>query len=188
MKKFLAAALLSTVVATPVFAADSGAYVGVAVGGSKTDNPYPGNITTKDSDTVGSILVGYQFDKNWGVEVFYSGTGKLETTCGAGCTASVKGDAVGINAVGTMPLSDRFSLYAKLGYASTKTNISSTAPVTVTGDRHGAATGGLGGLYNVNKDVGIRLGWDTYEAASHVAGVQYKPKADVWSMGVVFKL
>jgi len=186
MKRLLAVALLSTVVATPVFAAESGAYIGVTVGSSKTDNPYPGNTVTKDTDTVGSILAGYQYNKNLGVEVFYAGVGKLEANCGAGCSASIKGDAVGINVVGTAPISDMFALYAKLGYASTKTDVSVTG-VAGTGNRHSALTGGVGGQYNVTKDVGIRLGWDGYEESATIAGVENKPRSNVWSMGAVFR-
>lgn len=187
MKKFLAVALLSTVAAAPVFAAESGAYAGITVGRSKADNPFARTTATKDTDTVGGILVGYQYTKNWGVEVFYTGVGKLEVTDPTtGGTLSGKGDALGINVVGTAPISDVFSLYAKLGYASIKTNISTTDP-TIIGERRGSVTGGLGAQYNVSKDVGIRLGWDTYELAVKQGTAQAKPKTNVWSMGVMFK-
>ncbi len=188
MKKFIAAALLSTVVATPVFAADSGGYAGVTLGRSKTDNPVAGTITTKDTDTVGGILLGYQFTKNWGAEVFYTSAGKLDYTDPGVGTVSGKANALGINAVGTAPISDAFSLYAKLGYASTKVDVSSNpADPTVVGERRGSVTGGVGALYNVSKDVGIRLGWDTYELAIKCGGVLDKGKSNVWSMGAVFK-
>ena len=187
MKKILVAALLSTVVTAPL-AADSGGYVGVTVGRSKTDNPYPATTTTKDNETVGGIFAGYQFDKNWGAEVFYANVGKLDGTCGAGCTFTTKGDAVGFNLVGTAPLSDTFALYAKLGFASTKTDTQKTpAAATFTGDRRSAVTGGVGAQYNINKNVGIRAGWDGYEQATHSAGTEYKPRPSVWSMGAVFK-
>ena len=189
MKKILVAALLSTVVTAPL-AADSGGYVGVTVGRSKTDNPYPLTTTTKDNETVGGIFAGYQFDKNWGAEVFYANVGKLDGTCLPTCTAfTTKGDAVGINLVGTVPISDTFSLYAKLGVASTKTDTSaaSNVPIAFTGDRRSAVTGGVGAQYNINKNVGIRLGWDGYEQATHLAGTEYKPRPSIWSMGAVFK-
>lgn len=190
MKKILVAALLSTVVTAPL-AADSGGYVGVTVGRSKTDNPYPTTRTTKDNETVGGIFAGYQYDKNWGAEVFYANVGKLDGTCAstACSTFTTKGDAVGINLVGTVPISDAFSLYAKIGVASTKTDtqIASAVPSTFTGDRRSAVTGGVGAQYNINKNVGIRAGWDGYEQATHRNGLEYKPRPSVWSMGAVFK-
>ncbi|MBI5659651.1 MAG: porin family protein [Nitrosomonadales bacterium] len=155
MKKILAVALLSTVAVTPAFAADSGGYIGVTVGRAKMDNPYAGTVT-KDNETVGGILAGYQYNKNLGVEVFYTSVGKLEVT-----GKSAKGDAIGLNVVGIAPLSDAFSLYAKLGYANTKADASGAA--TFTGERRSSVTGGVGAQYNMSKEISFRFGWDGYE-------------------------
>ncbi len=189
MKKIIAVLLLSTAVAAPAFAADDGFYAGVTLGRSNTDNPIIGTTTTKDTDTVAGILGGYQYTKNWGVEAFYTGAGKLEIACGAGCSGSGKADAWGIVGVGTLPLSDAFSLYGKLGYASTKTSASS-APAGLAGATRKAATYGLGGVYNATPAIGIRFGWDRYAAATlggNVAGVKDNLDSDVYSLGAVFK-
>lgn len=185
MKKLLATALLSTVVATPVFAADSGyGYAGITVGRAKTKNPYLGTVT-KDTDTAApSLLGGYQFTKNWGAEAFlFTGAGKMEITSPVGVRSSINGAAFGVNGVGTIPINDNFSVYAKLGYAFIKTEVNpGTAAV---GDKRNTITGGLGGQYNVNKEVGIRLGWDRYELSTN--GGQQKPETDVWSVGGIMK-
>jgi len=182
VKKILAAALLSTVVATPVFAADSGGYnyIGVSVGHTKTENPYTGLGTmTKDTDTAaGSLFGGYQFTKNWGLELFYTSAGKLEFSTGS----NISGTAYGFRAVGTLPINDAFSVYGKFGYADVKTDCNSCA---VTGDKHNTVTGGLGGQYNVNKEVGITLGWDQYELST--GGGAAKPKTNIVSIGALYK-
>lgn len=189
MKKIAIAALLSAVVAAPAFAADNGFYVGVDLGRSKTSNPYPAAAMTKSSDTVFGILGGYQFTKNWGAEVFYTGVGKFAATAGAQ-SGTGKADAYGIVGVGTLPLSDAFSLYGKLGFASTKTTASSAPRVGLSGTTRSAATFGLGAIYNVTPAVGIRLGWDRYAAATlngNLVGGKDNFNADVYSLGATYK-
>ena len=189
MKKIItglcvAATLVS--VSSITLAGDSGFYAGVTVGQSNTGTVVSGATMTKSTDTAWGILGGYQLTKNWGAEVFYSDDGKWAATAN-GFPASGKVDAWGINAVGTLPLSEAFSLYGKLGYASTKTSAS-----VVTGQdlsaTHGAATYGLGGVYNVNPSIGIRFGWDRYTAAIKTAAYgEVSNDSDVYSLGAVFK-
>jgi OOP family OmpA-OmpF porin len=180
MKKIVIAALLSAITAAPAFAADEGFYAGVTLGQART-NAFSGAALTKSNDTVYGILGGYQITKNWGAEAFYTGAGKWATT-----TASGKADTYGINAVGTLPLSDAFSLYGKLGYASTKSTASS-APAGITGATRNAATYGLGGVYNVTPAVGIRFGWDRYAASVVNTGVTSNYNSNVYSLGAVVK-
>jgi OOP family OmpA-OmpF porin len=186
MKKIAIAALLSVVVAAPAFAADEGFYAGVTLGQARTTAP-SGVALSKSTDTVGGILGGYQFTKNWGAEAFYTGAGKWNGVSTGGAVGNGKADAWGLNAVGTLPLSNAFSLYGKLGYASTKSTASS-APAGLTGATRGAATYGLGGTYNVSPAVGIRFGWDRYGAAiSNNLGAKQNYNSDVYSLGAVVK-
>ncbi|MFA6920491.1 MAG: porin family protein [Gallionella sp.] len=189
MKKIVIAALLSAVTATSAFAADEGFYAGVTLGRTSTSNPYPGTAMTKSKDTVAGILGGYQFTKNWGAEAFYTGGGKFSAVDRVNSTASGKTDVWGIVGTGTLPLSDAFSLYGKLGYASAKTSASG-AGLAVTGATRAAATYGLGATYNVNPSVGIRFGWDRYAAATQsglVLGAKDNFNTNVYSLGAVVK-
>ena len=191
MKKIAIAALLSSFVAAPAFAADEGLYAGVTLGTARTGTVLPAGGMTKSSDTVLGILGGYQFTKNWGIEGFYTGAGKWALGTAAN-GASGKADAWGISGVGTLPVSDAFSVYGKLGYASTKTKATGVA-AGVAGDMsatRGAITYGLGGVYNVNQSVGIRFGWDRYAAATvngTAVGVKDNYNSNVYSLGAVFK-
>lgn len=191
MKKILVAALLSAVVATPAFAApngaDAGVYGGFTVGQSKTDSPL-GYISTDDKDTGGSLFLGYQYTKNWGVEAFYAQVGK-QTVQNAGATVTGSGDsdAYGLNVVGTAPLNDSFSVYGKLGYARTQTNFASAPAGNIVGRDLSGVTGGIGGIYNIDKKMGIRFGFDRYELSTLVGAVEDKFWSDVWSVGIAFK-
>ncbi len=195
MKKIAAAVLLSTAVAAPAFAADSGFYAGVTVGQARLKAP-AGVIFSKSTDTIGGILGGYQFDKNWGAELFYSSTGRFSgTDPTASSINSGRGDVWGINAVGTLPLSDMFSLYGKVGVASVKTKasgyvIATGAPTALSGATHSTMTGGLGVLFNVTPAIGIRLGWERYRGAvtgSSTAGAKSDFDVDAWTVGGVFR-
>ena len=193
MKKILVAALLSAVVATPAFAApngaDAGVYGGFTVGQSKTDNPYVGTATIDDKDTVGSVFLGYQYTKNWGVEAFYATVGKLTAT-GGGQTGTGDADAFGLNVVGTAPLNESFALYGKLGYARVNTNATSSPVAGLAGRDNSNVTGGIGALYNIDKKMAIRFGLDRYELTTisgNVVGAEDKFWSDVWSVGLVFK-
>ncbi len=186
MKKIAATLLLSSAVAAPAFAADEGFYAGVTLGTARTSNPFANATLTKSSDTVFGVLGGYQFTKNWGAEAFYTTAGKFNAVAGAN-TATGKSNAWGAAAVGTLPLSDAFSLYGKLGYANVKTSASSTLG-DVTGATRNDVTVGLGGIYNVNQSVGIRFGWDRYGASVSTAlSGKGKHYVDTYTVGAVFK-
>lgn len=185
MKKIIAALLLSTAVAAPAFAADTGFYAGVTLGRSSTGTPYSNATLTKSTDTVLGVLGGYQFTKNWGAEAQYTGAGKFSGNIPGG-TFTGKSDALSLAAVGTLPLNDSFSLYGKLGFASVKTTLTTSPASANTGASRTAATFGLGAQYNVTPAIGIRFGWDRYAAAVTGVGTS-KYNDNVYSLGAVFK-
>lgn len=183
MKKIAIATLLSAFIAAPAFAADDGFYVGVGLGRSSVGIPTVAAIgaAIKSTDTVFGAQAGYQFNKHIAVEAQYSGAGKFTTT-----NTSAKADTFALSAVGTLPVSDSFSLYGKLGYGSTKSSVSSTA-AGVTGATRGTATYGLGMQYNATPGIGVRFGWDRYGAAITSAGAKQNYNSNVYSLGAVFK-
>lgn len=186
MKKIIAALLLSTAVAAPVFAAEAGPYAGVTLGRSSTGSIAANTTMTKSTDTVVGVLGGYQLTRNWGVEAQYTGAGKFAATTGA-INLTGKADTFAVAAIGTLPLSDTFSLYGKLGFASTKISLSSVPASNATGASRSAATSGLGAQYNATPIVGVRFGWDRYGSGINVGGITNKFHSDVYSLGAVFK-
>ena len=185
--------MLSAVVATPALsaagAAESGPYIGVTVGRANTENPYY-DVTTTDTKTVGSLFLGYQLTKYWGAEAFYTGAGKLAGGNVAGTsTGSVSADALGISVVGTLPVTDDFSVYGKLGFGSTRTSAAST-PTGLAGRNHSDVMSGLGAQFSVKKNFCIRIGADSYNLATlngNATGVEDKFRTTIWSVGGLFK-
>ena len=190
MKKITVALLLSAAFAAPAFAADSGWYAGVDVGSASVGSAFAGPVYTSTRNTVGGVQLGYQYDKNLGAELFFTGAGKF-TAAGGGNTLNAKSDVWGVSAVGTLPLSDTFSVYGRLGIASSNTSVSnSVAGTAATGKSRTAATYGLGLQYNVSPTVGVRFGVDSYSSAianGSATGSTDNFNSTVTSLGVVFK-
>jgi OOP family OmpA-OmpF porin len=193
MKRITLAVLAAVglVGATTAFAADNGWYVGVDAGSASVGSTFARASMSSTTNTVGGVQLGYQFNKNWGAEIFYTGGGKFISSF-SGNTANGKSDVWGVSAIGTMPLSEAFSLYARLGVASSNTSVSnSLAIATITGQSRTAATYGLGLQYNVTPAVGVRVGVDSYALATAngggVIGATDNINSTVTSLGAVFK-
>lgn len=163
------------------FAKDQGFYLGANLGIGK---PYINttNGTDKSSSVVGGALLGYKFNKYVGIESEYTGIGKVTDKV----NGTAKGDAASIAVIGFLPLNDELNLYGKLGVAHTKTTISSNLAPMSDATRN-SITYGLGGEYNFNKNIGMRLGWDHYSAAVDMAtSNKNNVNANVVNVGVVY--
>lgn len=166
MKKIAITLLLSAFVAVPAVAADM--YVGVNVGSAKIDSP------GFDTTTSFALLGGYTFNENFAAEVAYSNFGSKDI--GFGLT--YKSSALSLSGVGSLPLNEQFSVFGKLGIASTTLELTGFPS-----ESKSDLTYGFGGQFNVNKQIGIRLGYDVYKVGSG-SSVDQK----VTSIGGVFKL
>lgn len=149
MKKTVAVALLSAVVALPAYAADSGTYAGIKVGSNRVGF----NALSDSSDTAYGVLLGYQYNRNFAVEGEYTDLRRFATAAGV----TGKSDVWGLSALGIMPLQNRFSVYGKLGIARSNTRTSAA-----TGERRTDATYGLGGQFDATPMIGLRLSWERY--------------------------
>ncbi len=173
----LAAATISNM----AFAGDTGAYVGLNLGIGKPDINMP-NGRDKQSSAVAGVVLGYKFNPYVAVEGQYTGIGKVTDNV----SGSAKGDAASLAVLGILPLNENFNLYGKLGVAATKTTVSSSLSPMNDATRT-SVTYGLGAEYNVNKDIGMRLGWDHYNAAIDDVGNHGKNvNANVATVGVVY--
>jgi OOP family OmpA-OmpF porin len=144
MKKISLALLLSAFIAAPAFAADTGGYAGLKLGSA--DKSVNG---VSERNGAFGIFGGYSFNPYVAVELGYTDLGSM-------ISGVVKFTSWDVSAVGTFPINQQFSIYGKLGFADTKEE-----GLGLSGTRS-TATYGLGGQFNVNPNVGIRLGWEHY--------------------------
>lgn len=180
MKRTLSALILSVAVATPAFA-EGGFYIGGTLGRASTQN-FGAVALTNTSASVYGGLVGYQFDQNLGIEAGFTGAGKFSNA-----TMSGKGDVFTASVIGTLPVSDSFSIYGKLGIGSSKTKISDTT-LKYQGVSRTAVAYGLGVQYNATPQVGLRFGWDRFGSAIQTVatGAKTNFNSNVFSAGIVY--
>jgi len=167
MKKIVIAfaVLLSSFIAVPAFAAN--AYIGINAGQNKMD------FSGAKESTAYSVFGGYSFNEYIAGELAYTDFGSADTDVSG---TSLKGNATSIAAVGSLPLGKDFSLFAKLGYASTK--VEATGGTSESKDD---VTYGIGAQYNATKNIGIRLGYDSFKV-----GKTQTKDSNFMSLGVLY--
>ena len=156
MKK-IALALVLSAAAVPAFASDM--YIGVRGGQAKTNidnNTFNNSTVTSSKPTGWGVFIGHDFSRSFALEAEYLNLGEIK----AGAS-SAKSTGVSLAGIGSIPFGEHFSLFGKLGFAM------------ITGKPGGAYVGneskskawtyGVGGQFNLNSSVGIRLGWDKYK-------------------------
>ena len=168
-------AVAAAVLAVPSFAqtraADSGFYGGLGLG--RSDSNLGG--ATDSSDNAWKLFGGYQFNKYFAAEAGYMDLG---STALPGVTFDSK--AWQASAVGSLPLTEQFSLTGKLGLAQTETDVSSGGT-----DHNTDPTYGLGLRYNFTPQFGLRGEWERFRVSGNP--VMGKSDTDVYSINAIFR-
>lgn len=172
MKRIAVVTLLSAFAASPVFAADQGAYVAVDLGqvsfSGDTTAQYGGTFLNPSALRIGG---GYHLSQYLSVEGGYSIVGDSTVsnagTTGGTATETIKASSLQVAAVGTYAIDDRFTVFGKLGLANDTADYSCSVsnPSFVCGlsSASGSKTNlmfGLGGQYNINRHFGIRAQYE----------------------------
>lgn len=154
----LSRALIAVLAGAAAFgaqAADKGFYAGAGVGQSFVDE---GNYD--DEDTAFSVFGGYQFNRYFGLEGGYADFGKLEPR-GAG--PELEANSVYLTAVGTLPITDKFSAYAKAGFQRWDLDRAIPSVVGNSDDSGTDPTYGLGVQYRFTDHVALRGEYSRFE-------------------------
>ncbi len=172
-------------------------YIGASIGQSKFKDaciglPAAGFVGSCDQkDTAWKVFGGYQFNRHIGVELGYTDLGEANaagTIRGVPVTANAEAKAIEIVAVGTLPINDRFSVYAKAGMY--RWDIDARAVVggvpTGIGDKGNDFTYGFGLNFHINRNVAIRAEWQRYNEVGEDTTTG-RSDVNVMSAGVVFK-
>lgn len=180
MKSLVIAAASAAVLAT----------VGVAGAASAQDNTGTtlygtvgyANVSADDGADVnlGALQArfGARFGKYFGVEGELAGGVKDDSFDVAGTNVDVElKHEVGAFAVGYYPVTERFDIFARAGYATSEVKASG-AGISDSADLDGFAYG-VGGQYFFTEKDGVRLDWtrhDGDDAEADVVGVSYVRK------------
>jgi OOP family OmpA-OmpF porin len=119
MHKRLGLTVLATLTLAASMAAQAadtqpGFYAGAGIGTTKLGDDISG---VDESDTGFKIFGGYSFTQNWAAEVSYFDLGEASVS-GGGANASLGLTGLSASVVGRLPVSDMFTVYGKLGFAS----------------------------------------------------------------------
>lgn len=166
-KPFLTAAALATGLAsTPALAQDSSWFVGVGISYLKSDEACPGaaaGAACDDKATTWKIFGGYQFNSYLGIELGLSDMGDWPASVTGLGAATAKLRVFETVFVGTLPLSQRFSIYGKGGIYQWDADYKFPAGVGGSADADGNDfTFGAGVRINFTRNTALRLEWQRY--------------------------
>ncbi|MBS1228307.1 MAG: hypothetical protein H6R17_1584 [Proteobacteria bacterium] len=197
---FVAVALASSSIAC------AQVYVGGGVGQSSTTfgNELYFNIPNvaedfDKTDTAYKLFAGYEFSKNWAIEAGYAYLGKPQINFsgfGSSGSAQIENSSWFIDAKGTLPLNDQFSLFAKLGWAINRSEVSGSSSNAALNDAVGFPVSeskstndvhyALGAEYNFNRNFSARLEYEDFGKFGDTDRTG-TTKTDMWSVGVGYK-
>jgi OOP family OmpA-OmpF porin len=193
--KALLAAILASLFALPTVALSQdipGWYVGIGIGQSKAKGACDGvsgpGITCKETDTAGKILGGYQFSRNFALELGYADLGQAKATFSGFGSATIGSKGFELTGVGMLPINERFSVLAKAGLfhwnVDAKDGTGLVGSVSASGTD---LTFGFGLKFDFTKDFAIRGEWQRYK---DVGDVNTTGQADVDFIGasLVYRL
>jgi OOP family OmpA-OmpF porin len=132
---------------------DKGFYVGGSLGRSEMKDHCNGvSISCDKTDKAWKIFGGYQFNRNLAAELGYTDLGDTKasgTQGGVAVNGNVSAKAWELVGVGSMPIMQELSLYAKLGIYHGSTDSTSSAAVS------GFSTSGSASSTNTDFTVGF---------------------------------
>jgi len=133
------------------------AYIGVGV--ATADHEDGNGFDSDGYKASGKVFGGYDFNRNWGVELGYTDFRKADVTSAVG-NGETKGYAYYLAAKATAPINERFDVYGKLGLQNSQRELS-VANVTVK-DHAADAYGAVGVEYKLNEKVGLSAEYERY--------------------------
>lgn len=151
------------------------------------------SISDRDRDSGYRLYAGYQFNRYWALEGGYFDLGKFGYTANTMPVGSLTGDirlkGLNLDLVGTLPLSDRFSLLGRVGanYADTNGTFTSTGAVRVINPNPTKQDTnykfGLGVQYAFNDALALRVEAERYRIDDAVGN---KGHIDMATIGLVY--
>ena len=157
MRKFAVAATCLLLLTSVAWAET---YVGASLGQSDATS-----TGVSGSDTSWKIVGGYTFMKFAGVEGSYRNLGGLDETIGT-TQIGLDASSMDIFGVGRIPVSNKFDVFAKAGFAFLDLEASVTDPVIGTISASTSETElalGVGCSYKVGEKIDLRAEWETFD-------------------------
>jgi OOP family OmpA-OmpF porin len=162
-------------------------YLGAGIGQSKAKdacNGFGGTGTScDDKDTAFKLFGGYEFNRNFALELGYNDLGKAKAQFGPN-TAEIKSKAWELVGIGSYPFGNGFSAYGKLGFYRAKSDGSTSVGASAS-ETNNDWTVGLGGRYDFTRNMGVRAEWQRYNSVG--GGNLGKSDVDVFSIAGIWR-
>ncbi len=152
------------------------------------------SISDDDRHVGFKVFGGYEFNRYFALEAGYFDLGRFGFTADTTPSGTLRGDIKikGVNAdlVASLPVGERFSLFARAGliYAEAKDSFVGTGAVAVIRSephkRDPNYKFGLGARYNFSRSVGMRVEAERYRINDAVGNTG---DVDLYSVGLVFR-
>jgi OOP family OmpA-OmpF porin len=187
---------------TAAMAADSGWYGGLNIGPSSAsidDDRIRSGLTTRgftttsidddDSDFGWKILAGRKFNRHFAVEGGYFNLGEFGYTAhttGGNQTGATKFQGLNLDAVGILPLSQKFAALGRIGltYTEAKGTFSGVGVDDPSPKKsEGNYKVGAGLQYDFTNSLGMRAEWERYRVNDAVGN---KGSVDMLTVGLVY--
>jgi len=170
-------------------AAHAQPYLGISLGQSSIDESITEGLitsgTTDGKDGAFKLFGGYRFHRHVALELAYVNLGELSYSgdfFGTPVTGgTVKANGFNVSGVGILPLTEEFSLFAKLGLFAWEAKASDTtggAPFSASTDGADVSFG-IGASYDFTRQFTVRAEWERFKLES--------ADADLVSVGVLFR-
>ena len=178
----------------------SGIYLGGSLGRSQYKDTCKNLfIPCEDQDTAWRFFGGYQFNRNWALELGYGDFGEA-TASGvipAGGTAAMiqNSYAFDLTGIGSLYLTERLSLFGRAGFYMGRTTRDvdfSNFPSVNDSKTNSGFTYGAGLGYNLGR-FGVRLEWQRYDniGTNQNSAIQGQPsgtdEVDFFSLGLLVR-
>ena len=191
--------LVATGMASVAVAADTGFYVMGGFGqqfNSETKSDGDAVLTgagvrgfssSISKPTAYRLQLGYQVNTNFAIEGGYGDAGDEKYSASGGnlngtiITGKLGLKVLNVNAVGILPVADKFSLLGKLGYANVKAS-ATLASVNVDATKDDF-TYGIGAKYDITKEVFTRLDVDSYKVGTSSTS----SRVNFWMFNIGYK-
>jgi OOP family OmpA-OmpF porin len=167
----------------------AGFYVGGSVGQSSFDKDIVRELITSGrvdtSDTGFKVFGGYQFNRNFGLELAYVDLGKSRYSGFAGPDPVIGGkvEVTGVNlsAIGAWPVAPNFDVFGKIGFLSWEDKASDVTAGDPFSDKIDGTdlSFGFGANWHLTKNVRLRVEWERFRVDD--------TDADLFSVGAVYK-
>ncbi len=156
------------------------------------------STVSNTKDTGYRVFGGYQLHKYIAIEGAYVDLGRFsfrtDVTPKGSLTGSTRIDGFELSALGTLPIGDRFGLFARVGAFAAQTKTSYTGggsiETLIGGDnqkkRSTELVYGAGAMYNINQNLSVRGEWSRYEKLGNIY-TGGRTDANLYSLGLVYR-